>query len=123
MTDVYTAVDQIVAGEGFAVTAVCDVLEVSRSAYYAWCDEAPTVREQRDDQFMPLVRDIFWEHQRRYGARRIAFEMRQRRQPCGVAGRECESDRRVGERPVCAPCELINWLSGSLRVAEPAHER
>jgi len=84
VTDVYAAVDQIVAGEGFAVTAVCDVLAVSRSAYYAWCDEAPTVREQRDDQFMPLVRDIFWEHQRRYGARRIAFEMRQRRQPCGV---------------------------------------
>lgn len=84
MTDVYAAIEQIVAADGFAVTAVCDVLQVSRSAYYAWCDGTPAVREQRDDQLMPLVRDIFWEHKRRYGARRIAFELGVRGESCGV---------------------------------------
>ena len=84
MTDIYAAIDQIVAADGLAVTAVCDVLAVSRSAYYAWRDERATVREQRDEQLMPLVRDIFWEHQRRYGARRIAFELGVRGEPCGV---------------------------------------
>ena len=51
--------EQIVAENDFVVTAVCDALGVSRSAYYAWRDERATVREQRDEQLMPLVRDIF----------------------------------------------------------------
>ena len=84
MNDIYAAIDQVVAANGFAVTAVCDVLQVSRSAYYAWCDDQPAVREVRDDQLMPLVRDIFWEHKRRYGARRVAFELGQRGESCGV---------------------------------------
>lgn len=84
MTDVYSAIEQIVAANDFAVMTVCEVLQVSRSAYYAWCDDQPAVREVRDDQLRPLVRDIFWEHQRRYGARRVAFELRQRGEPCGV---------------------------------------
>jgi transposase InsO family protein len=33
---------------------------------------------------MPLIRDIFWRHKRRYGARRIAVELQARGQPCGV---------------------------------------
>jgi len=84
VNDVYAAIDQVVAADGFAVTAVCDVLQVSRSAYYAWCDDQPAVREVRDDQLRPLVRDIFWEHKRRYGARRVAFELGQRGESCGV---------------------------------------
>ena len=76
--------EQIVAENDFVVTAVCDALGVSRSAYYAWRDERATVREQRDEQLMPLVRDIFWEHKRRYGARRIAFELSVRGETCGV---------------------------------------
>ena len=84
MTDISAAIDQVVAADGLAVTAVCDVLAVSRSAYYAWRDERATVREQRDEQLRPLVRDIFWEHKRRYGARRIAFEWGVGGEPCGV---------------------------------------
>jgi transposase InsO family protein len=33
---------------------------------------------------MPLIRDIFWQHKRRYGARRIAVELQARGQSCGV---------------------------------------
>ena len=84
MNDVYAAMDPIVAEDVFAVTAVCDALAVSRSAYYAWCEETTTVREQRDEQLMPVIRDIFWEHKRRYGARRIAFEWSVRGESSGV---------------------------------------
>jgi putative transposase len=84
VTDVYAAIEQIIASDDFAVTSVCEALNVSRSAYYAWSEETPQDRERRDEQLMPVVRDIFWEHKRRYGARRIAFELGVRGELCGV---------------------------------------
>ena len=33
---------------------------------------------------MPFICDIFWQHKRRYGARRIAVELQARGRPCGV---------------------------------------
>ena len=33
---------------------------------------------------MPYICDIFWQHKRRYGARRIAVELQARGRPCGV---------------------------------------
>jgi putative transposase len=59
---------------------VCDALEVSRAGYYTWLSEAESAREQRDRELMPLIRDIFWQHKRRYGARRIQAQG----QPCGI---------------------------------------
>ena len=55
-----------------STASVCETLELSRSAYYAWRDSPPSVRQQRDDELTPLVRAVFWKHRRRYGARRIA---------------------------------------------------
>ena len=63
---------------------LCDTLEVSRAGYYAWLAESVTSHQQRDHELMPLVCDIFWQHKRRYGARRIAVELAARGQPCGV---------------------------------------
>ncbi len=63
---------------------LCDTLEVSRAGYYAWLAESVTANQQRDRELMPLVCDIFWQHKRRYGARRIAVELAARGQPCGV---------------------------------------
>ncbi len=65
------------------VTLLCQTLQVSRSAYYAWRDGQLGPRQQQDNRLMPLVRDIFWEHKRRYGARRIAIELAARNEPCG----------------------------------------
>jgi putative transposase len=33
---------------------------------------------------MPFICDIFWQHKRRYGARRIAVELQAQGRPCGV---------------------------------------
>jgi transposase InsO family protein len=81
---VYAAIDQLVTGGGLAVTAVCETLAVSRSGFYAWQEEREGVRARRDRELMPWIRDIFWRHRRRYGARRIAQELSSMQEPCGV---------------------------------------
>ena len=81
----FPAVGQIAIREGCAVSVICDVLSVSRSGFYAWQSRAVSAREQRDAELRPLVREIFHEHRRRYGARRIAAELADRGESCSVA--------------------------------------
>jgi putative transposase len=69
--------------EGFPVAAVCQALGVSRAGYYAHTRGAVGPRDQEDARLRPLVRQIFWEHKRRYGARRIAAELAARGEACG----------------------------------------
>jgi putative transposase len=69
--------------EGFPVAAVCQALGVSRAGYYAYARGEASPREQEDARLRPLVRQIFWEHKRRYGARRIAAELAARGETCG----------------------------------------
>ena len=89
MTDVYAAIEAITVREGQPVSAVCDVLEVSRSAYHDWIARDPSAREERDAELSPLVHDIFWNHKRRYGARRIVEDLADIEYACG--------SRRVGK--------------------------
>src|SRR5690606_587569 len=77
--------DQIVISEGYAASAVCDLLEVSRSGFYAWRSLQESARDQRDRELLPVIEDVFWHHRRRYGARRIATELSSRGMACGVA--------------------------------------
>lgn len=64
---------------------LCEVLEVSRAGYYAWLAEEESERARQERELSVLIRQIFWRHRRRYGARRIAQEMKDHGQPCGVA--------------------------------------
>lgn len=68
--------------ESFPVSTLCETLSVSRSAYYAWRRDELSWRRE-DNHLMPMIRSVFWEHRRRYGARRIAVELAARREPCG----------------------------------------
>ena len=70
--------------DAFPAAVVCNTLEVSRSAYYAWLDAPTTMREENDMLLMPLVRQIFYRHKRRYGARRIVMELSDMGYTCGV---------------------------------------
>ena len=81
----YAGIDQLVIRESFAASAVCDLLEVSRSGFYAWRSSQVSWREERDQELMPWISEVFWLHRRRYGARRIAVELTQRGIACGVA--------------------------------------
>jgi transposase InsO family protein len=77
-------VDQVVLLEGFPVSVACDVLSVSRSGFYAWHSSAESERAARDEELSPMIREVFWQHKRRYGARRIARELAFRGERCGV---------------------------------------
>jgi len=85
VSDVYAAIDQLVISEGFAVTSVCQTLQVSRSGFAAWRSERTSQRADEDARLTPVIQDIFWHHRRRYGARRIAQELARRDIACGVA--------------------------------------
>ena len=71
--------------EGFPTAALCQVLEVHRARYYAWRRGSQSHRAREDADLKPRIREIFWEHKRRYGARRIAQELSVQRRCCGVA--------------------------------------
>ena len=85
MRDVYSGIDQIVLRDGFAAAPVCDLLEVSRSGFYAWRSKQESEREVRDQELVPVIQEVFWHHRRRYGARRIAVELSSQGIACGVA--------------------------------------
>ena len=67
-------IDQL-QSDGIAIDSLCQSLDVSRSAWYAWQNGPPSARHMADNQLRPLIRRIFREHRRRYGARRIAAEL------------------------------------------------
>jgi len=82
VTEVHAAIQQL-EEEPFPVSLLCESLNVSRSAYHAWRDDRVSTRRQEDNLLRPVIRGIFWEHRRRYGARRIAADLADRHQPCG----------------------------------------
>ncbi len=65
----------------FPVVALCQTLDVSRSAFYEWQCGDPGPRQLSDNQLRPAIRAIFQQHKRRYGARRIANELHRQGQP------------------------------------------
>jgi putative transposase len=77
VSEVYAAVSALSETRVAAVTEICECLDVSRSAFYAWRDHEPTIHEREDDLLQPLVRIVFRQHRRRYGARRIADDLRE----------------------------------------------
>jgi len=82
VTDIYAAIQQL-EEEFFPVSLLCECLSVSHSAYYAWRQDGVCARKRDDNRLRPMIRSIFWEHRRRYGARRIAVELAAHDEPCG----------------------------------------
>ena len=54
---------------------MCDVLDVSRSGYYAWLERGPSERTRQDEQLTVKIRAIHEEHRERYGSPRIHAEL------------------------------------------------
>ncbi len=81
----YAGIDQLVITECFKAAKVCDLLDVSRSGFYAWRSGQESRREVRDRELIPRISAVFWHHRRRYGARRIAVELGSEGIACGVA--------------------------------------
>ena len=99
--------------EGFPVAALCQALDVSRSGYYAWKRGGPSGRAEEDRRLMPLIRAVFREHKKRYGARRIARELSSRGTSCGT--------QRVGRLMRQMGLEAIQPKSFRPRTTESRH--
>lgn len=82
MTQVYPVVT-LLYQSGFPVTSVCDVLSVSRSAYYASQRDDPGAHQQEDERLKSMINEVFWQNKRRYGARRIAKDLASKNVACG----------------------------------------
>jgi len=80
---VYAVIRQL-HQDGLATASLCEVLKVQRSCYYAWRRGTQSQRAREDAELKPLIREIFWEHKRRYGTRRIAKELAAQQKHCGV---------------------------------------
>ena len=56
--------------EKFAITLMCKVLKVNRSAYYHWINNGCVVNKV-DERLNQLIKDIFYQYREVYGTRRI----------------------------------------------------
>ena len=70
--------------EGYPLAVLCQTLQLSRSGYYAFRRGYLSNRKQADQVLRPQIRAVFWDHERRYGARRISQELSSRGVCCGV---------------------------------------
>ena len=95
------------------VKHVCDVLGVSRSAYYAWRQSCDGRRVLMDNRLRPEIRRVFRIHKRRYGARRVAKELTALDQPCGR--------RRVGRLLNAMGLKAIQPRSFKPRTTDSRH--
>jgi transposase InsO family protein len=81
ITEAHRLIDEL-KGDGISVSYACRILGVSSSGYYANRHRGVTDRERQDEWLRPIIQDIFWEHRRRYGARRIDAELKARGESC-----------------------------------------
>jgi putative transposase len=67
----------------FRVTKMCQVLEVSRSAYYAYRRRPESVTEQRNRKLLEQIKEIYQNSRRLYGSPRITAELHDQGVICG----------------------------------------
>jgi transposase InsO family protein len=63
--------------KAYPVTALCSVMQVSRSAYYAWAKRpGATAKDQERQQMEQRAAQIFADSRRTYGSRRLSRELK-----------------------------------------------
>lgn len=67
----------------YPITLMCQVLDVSRSGYYAWRTRGPSEREMANQRLLGRIREIFVESDETYGSPRIHRKLRQEGVRCG----------------------------------------
>ena len=55
----------------YAVTLLCQTLDVSVSGYYAWCQRQGSEHQREDARLSAAIQQIFLEHRQVYGSPRI----------------------------------------------------
>jgi transposase InsO family protein len=73
----------------FSIQECCAALRVSRSGYYRWAADEPSLRTQANGELLKQIQRLYAEHKGRYGSPRIKAALRQEGVRCGenrVAG-------------------------------------
>lgn len=83
----------------FRVSAICQVLRVSRSGYYDWLQREPSARQLANGQLLPLIIETYTQSRRTYGSPRVTQALKQQNQCCG-RHRVARLMRQVGLRGV-----------------------
>ena len=86
--------------EHHAVATACELLEVSRSAYYEWSAHVPSARERSDAELGARIEEIHTESRGTYGAPRVHVELADQGIACGRK-RVARLMRRKGLVGVC----------------------
>ncbi len=60
--------------EGYAVTEICDILNLNCSSYYKWTHRSKSSSELENEALLHDIGLIYAEHNGTYGYRRIADE-------------------------------------------------
>lgn len=66
-----------------SVELLCEILNVSRSGYYAWANRAVSEHEQEDKRLAPKIKAIFKTSRETYGYRRVTDALREQNEKCG----------------------------------------
>ncbi len=65
------------------VKRMCEVLEVSRSGYYAWRARQVSMRQQENEELLERIRAIHAQSRRLYGSPRVRAELHEQGIRCG----------------------------------------
>jgi transposase InsO family protein len=81
---------------GFPVEVCCDVLEVSRSGYYAWTKRLPSQRARRREELAGKIRQVHEENRQVYGSPRVCQVLRAQGQSvCENTVADIMNERRI----------------------------
>jgi hypothetical protein len=86
----------------FPIATLCEVMEVSRTAYYRYIRGASYQPATAKQEQLKAVEEIFWQHKRRYGQRRILVDLQEWPAP----GAQPDAAARLGGHPApqfCSP--------------------
>lgn len=85
----------------YDITFMCDLLGIARSTFYEFTTRAISVTARHRDEITAAVTTVFHTHKRRYGARRIAQELRRSGTPAalGTIGKIMRTEALVTVQP------------------------
>ena len=69
--------------ESYQIRSMGEVLNVSRSGYYAWKTRQPSTRQRANEELLRQIREVHSQSRRLYGSPRITAELRRRGFRCG----------------------------------------
>jgi putative transposase len=92
----------------FRIRKLCEVLDVSRSGFYAWLHRQPSRRERENEAIAVQVREVHRRSREVYGSPRIYVELREAGQGWG-RHRVARIMREEGLRARCA--RRFRWIA------------